>query len=161
MKRGRRKRKRSSNFALQRPFGHCIHHANRIGATSDSRLPQPRHTQTNRSKCASSEAQNLPMSAVANLPSYPLPFQDWSCFLALPEASCIARVAEFFHAGFLHLNAISRLGRRLVVAILDYGGMVEVLMQMVNEFQYGLFARYHDIIDCAQVLGIFWKTHAS
>lgn len=62
------------------------------------------------------------------------------------------------HAGRLHLNAVPRLCGRDVVALVDLGGVEEVLVEVVHELEKRPFASDADVVDCGEMLGVFGET---
>jgi len=87
--------------------------------------------------------------------------EDRSCFFTLPEATLLARKAKPLHTFCFHFNAVARLCWCHIVAIPDNGGMIEMLMQMIDIFQHGKLTGDTDIVDRAQVLSVLWQTDAA
>lgn len=92
----------------------------------------------------------------------PLSIENTSCFRAAPPRhALLAGVLKLVHAIRLHLNTVSGLRRRGVVSVLDNARVEEVFVQMVDILQHTQLATDNHVVDGAQVLCVFRKTHAA
>src|ERR1700733_8768017 len=90
-----------------------------------------------------------------------IPFQDRFRFFTLPPATFCSRESKLHHASGLHLDTVSWLHRRLVVAVLNHRRMLEVLMEMIHVLQNALLATDAHVINGTQMLRVFWQSHTS
>ena len=82
------------------------------------------------------------------------PLQDWPRLFTLPPTALCTRELKLLHTGSLHLDTVPGLHRRLVVAILDYGRVLEVLVEVVHVLQDALLPAHAHVVDGAQVLSV-------
>lgn len=83
--------------------------------------------------------------------------QDYLSSRTLPETALLPWEAEMRHTLWLHLHAVSRLHRCLIVTVVDDSRMPKVFMQMIHVFQNRFLARHHDVVDAAEMLRVFWQ----
>lgn len=78
-----------------------------------------------------------------------------------PTDALLAGVGEAVHALGLHLDAVAGLGGGLVVAVLDDGGVQEVLVEVVDVLEDGALAADDDVVNGAQVLRVLGQADAA